>query len=134
MAQQTSLREESGLLVEYAAHILVGADEPLHQYVGVSGGDIGNGTRHTGGVTLDVCNLESRGVDTLFLTDPEHDVAVAIYDGCHYSGCCGVGHGMECMCVLSVCYGQAARPASTGLFDKVCEVCEHGYVCRVISR
>ena len=128
MAQHPFGRKQAGVLVEDAAHVLVGRNEALHQHVGVPR-DHG-GHRHPDAVYVHalIDDLEGVDIDVFLAADLFDDAALTVERRLDEPLAVGFIDGLKSMRILAVGHGQPFFAPLSRLLDDFGKVLDHGIV------
>ena len=127
VAQHALRGEQSGLLVEDAAHVFVGRDQTFHQNVGVARNDRCDGLLDAFHVVGFIDDVESLDVDAVLLADLFDDLLVAEERGLHEPLLVSLVDGFQRMRILSVSDGQTFFTPFSRLLDDFGKMLNHGY-------
>ena len=127
VAQHALRGEQSGLLVEDAAHVFVGRYETFHQNVGVARNDRCDGLLDAFHVVGFIDDVESLDVDAVLLADLFDDLLVAEERRLHEPLLVSLVDGFQRMRILSVSDGQTFFTPFSRLLDDFGKMLNHGY-------
>ena len=125
VAQHALRGEQSGFLIEDAAHVFVGRDQSLHQHVGVACHDGGHGLLHAFHVAGLVDDVECLDVDVVFGAYLLDDFLLTEQRGLHDTFLVGFVDGFQRMRILAVGYGQPFFTPFSRLVDDFCKMLDH---------
>ena len=128
MAQDTLRGEQSGLLVEDAAHVFVGRDQAFHQNVGVARNDRCDGLLDALHVVRLVDDVERLDVDVVLLADLLDNLLVAEERRLHETLLIGFVDRFQRMRILSVSYDKTFFTPFPRLLDDFGKMLNHNAV------
>ena len=127
MAQRALGREQTCVLVENAAHVLVGRYQTLHQHVGTAV-DYGlHGQLHACHVALLVDDIEYRHVDAELGARLGYRRLVAVEGGLDKPLLICVVYRLYGVGILPVCHGQTFLASAAGGFNDFTQMSYHVY-------
>ena len=128
VAQDAFRGEQSGLLVEDAAHVFVGRDQTFHQNVGVARNDRCDGLLDAFHIVGFVDDVEGVDVDAVLLADLFDNLLVAEERRLHETLLIGFVDRFQRMRILSVSYGKTFFTPFPRLLDDFGKMLNHGVV------
>ena len=127
MAQHAFRGTEPRVLVEDAAHVLVGRDQTFHQHVGLARDDGGDGQLHALDVALLVEDAENPGVDAVFAADLLDDGLFAVERGLDQPLPVGGIDRLDGVRILTVGDGQTLFAFLSRFLDDFAQMLNHDY-------